>query len=43
MVDKIKIFEGRICEKLYFEVKIMSRILREDMQGGGLDVQWFWE
>jgi len=42
MVDRVKIFEGR-CKKLYFELKRVRRILREEVQGGGLDVKWFWE
>jgi len=36
MVDRVKIFEGR-CKKLYFELKRVRRILREEVQGGGLD------
>jgi len=43
MVDIGIIFEGRRCEKLYFEVKRVRRIFREEVQDGGLDVKWFWE
>jgi len=42
MVDRVNIFEGRRCEKLYFEVKRVRRIVRGEVQVGGLDVKWFW-
>jgi len=42
MVDRVKIFEGRKCEKLCFEVKRVRRIVRREVQGEGLDVKWFW-
>jgi hypothetical protein len=43
MLGRVNIFDGRRCEKLYFEVKRVTKILGEDMQVGGLVVKWFWE